>query len=331
MSIVTCARFAALIAATAVLSQGVPAHAQTTHRIGVLAAAPSTFALTRAAIDGFRLALRDLGYVEGRQVAFEYRFADEGVAQLPVLAAELVALKVDLVLTDTSDATRAIQQATATIPVVMAVSAAPDQQGFVASLARPGGNITGLSMLAPELGRKRLELLKDVVPKAKRVAVLRAADTVAAAMQLRDLEAAARQLGLELIPLDVRFPDADVAEAFARAAGAGADALVVVPDVRFGLARARIVAHAAERRLPAIYFERLFVEAGGLMSYGPNIGDMFRQAAGYVDRILRGAKPGDLPVQQPTKYDFVVNVQAARALGVTIPPAILLRADEVVR
>jgi putative ABC transport system substrate-binding protein len=328
MSIVILARVAALIAATVVLPLGVPAYAQKVQRIGVLAAVPIA-SHTREVIDGYRRALRDLGHVEGRNVAFEYRFADAGLAQLPALAAELVALKVDLILADTSDATRAAQQATTTIPIVMAVSAAPDQQGFVASLARPGGNITGLSMLAPELGRKRLELIKEVVPKAKRVAILGAEDAVAVAMQVRDLEVAARQLDLELVRVDVRFPDADLAGAFAKAAGA--DALIVIPDVRFARAGASIVALAAERRLPVMYFVRLFVEAGGLMSYGPDIGEMFRQAAGYTDRILRGAKPGDLPVQQPTKYDFVVNLSAAQALGITIPPTVLSRADDVVR
>jgi len=329
MSIVILARVAALIAATVVLPLGVPAYAQKVQRIGVLAAVPITSTLTREVIDGYRRALRDLGHVEGRDVVFEYRFAEAGLAQLPALAAELVALKVDLILADTSDATRAAQQATTTIPIVMAVSAAPDQQGFVASLARPGGNITGLSMLAPELGRKRLELLKEVLPKAKRIAVLRPEPAAAAAMQLRDMEVAARHLDLELVSLDVRFPDPDFAGAFAKAPGA--DALIVIPDVRFARERSRIVALVADRRLPAMYFERLFVQVGGLMSYGPNIGEMFRQAAGYTDRILRGAKPGELPVQQPTKYDFVVNLSAAQALGITIPPAVLSRADDVLR
>lgn len=280
--------------------------------------------LTRQAIVVFERALRDLGYVEGKNLVVEYRFADRGIAQLPELAAELVRQKVDIIVTDGTPATHAAKGATTTIPIVMVVSAAPVEQGFVESLARPGGNITGLSMLLPELAKKRVELFKELMPNAKRVAVLGRADD---RLQPPATREAATELNLGLIALEIDIRSPDYERAFDAAIRGRADGLVVQADAIFARDRAQIVALAAQRRLPIVYFERLFADVGGLMSYGTSINEMFRRSASYVDRILRGAKPADLPVEQPAEFELVLNPTTAKTLGIEFPPSLWSRAD----
>jgi len=291
------------------------AQRQKVHRIGWLLAVPSSSTPTVLAVASFMQTLRDLGYVEGQNLVVHYRYKDRPDQTLSVLAAELVNLPVDVIVTDTSDATRAAQQATKTIPIVMTVSAAPVEQGFVASLARPGGNITGLSMVIPELARKRLELVRDLVPKATRVAVLGPPLTPNSALQWQDTEAAARLLGLTMQRLELQGPSFDFERAFDAASRERADALVLLPDALVAPHSAEIVALAAKRR--------------GLMSYGPSIDDMFVRSAVYVDKILKGAKPGDLPVEQPTKFDLIINMKTAAALGITVPMSILSLAETI--
>jgi putative tryptophan/tyrosine transport system substrate-binding protein len=309
----------------------VHAQAQKVHRIGWLLSVPSTSEPSLQALAAFRQGLHDLGYVEGRNLAIAYRFADGGPAQLPALAAELVNGRMDVIVTDGSYATRAAQDATKTIPIVMAVSASPVEQGFVASLGRPGGNITGLSMLLPEMAKKRLDQLTKLLPKARRVAVLGRPEDPINMLQWRATEEAGRSLGLELQALEAGGPSPDYERAFDDAARGKADAVIVLADAIYARDRAQIVGLANKRRLPAMYFERLFPAAGGLMSYGPSITDLFLRSAGYVDKILKGAKPGDLPVQEPTKFDLVLNERTAKAIGTTFPPAFMLGADEVIR
>jgi putative ABC transport system substrate-binding protein len=299
------------------------------YRVGWLLAAPSSSTPTREALKIFERGLRDLGHVEGKNVVVEYHFADRGPGQLPALAAELVKRNVDVIVTDGSQATVAARAATSTIPIVMAVSASPVEQGFVKSLARPGGNITGLSMQIPELARKRLELVKELAPAATRVAVLgRGADPIARE-GFEETKAAAMLLKLDLVPLEVLLATEapDYAGAFGSAARARADVLVTLPDAIFARDRAQIVALAAGHRLPVVYFERMFTEAGGLMSYGPPVADMFRRSASYVDKILRGAKPADLPVEQPTDFELFLNSDTAQDLGIKFPEALWSRAD----
>ena len=309
----------------------VHAQSQKVHRIGWLLSVPSASAPSVQALAAFRQELRDLGYVEGQNLAIEYRFAEGGPAQLPALAAELVNSKVDVIVTDGSYATRAAQGATTTIPIIMAVSASPVEQGFVAGLGRPGGNITGLSMLLPELAKKRLDELTKLLPKARRVAVLGRPEDPISVLQWRATEEAGRSLGLELQALEARGPSPDYERVFDDANRGKADAVIVLADALFARDRLQIVGLANKRRLPVVYFERMFPEAGGLMSYGPSVSNMFQRSAGYVDKILKGARPGDLPVEQPTKFDLVLNERTAKAIGVTFPPALMSRADEVIR
>jgi putative ABC transport system substrate-binding protein len=309
----------------------VHAQAQKVHRIGWLLSVPSTSEPSLQALVAFRQGLRDLGYVEGRNVVIEYRFAEGGPAQLPALAAELVNGRMDVIVTDGSYATRAAQGATTTIPIVMAVSASPVEQGFVAGLGRPGGNITGLSMLLPELAKKRLDQLTKLLPKARRVAVLGRPEDPISVLQWRATEEAGRSLGLELQAIEARGHSTDYERMFDDADRGKADAVIVLADAIFARDCAQIVALANKRRLPAVYFERLFPAAGGLMSYGPSIADLFLRSAGYVDKILKGARPGDLPVEQPTKFDLVLNEKTAKAIGMTFPPALMSAADEVIR
>ena len=280
----------------------------------------------------FLQGLRDLGYVEGRNVVIESRSAEGKLERLPALAAELVALKVDVIVAGGTSQVRAAQQATRTIPIVFAISLDPVTDGFVTSLARPGGNVTGLSLLAPQLVAKRLELLTQAVPGVSRVAVLwhpgAFGDRTEKDM-LKEVEVAARGLAVRLQYLEARRPD-DFDRAFSEMTRARAGALIVLPSPMFLGERRRLADLAAQNRLPAVYPFRESVDAGGLMSYGPDFVDLFRRAATYVDRILKGTKPGDLPVEQPTKFQLLINLKAARALGLTIPPSVLARADEVV-
>jgi putative ABC transport system substrate-binding protein len=282
--------------------------------------------------EAFRQGLRDLGYVEGRNVVIEDRDAEGKFERLPALAAELVALKVDVIVAPNTAAALAAQQATKTIPIVFAVAADPVTSGLVTSLARPGGNVTGSSILAPELVGKRLELLTQAVPGVSRVAVLWQPGGAGEGTEkdmLKGAEVAASALGVRLQFVEARGP-ADVDRAFSEMTRARAGALTVLPSAMFGSQRRRLVDLAAKNRLPAVYTSREFVDAGGLMAFGPNQADLYRGAATYVDKILKGAKPGDLPVEQPTTFELVINLKAAKAVGLTIPQSVLARADHIV-
>jgi putative tryptophan/tyrosine transport system substrate-binding protein len=284
--------------------------------------------------EAFRQGLRDLGYVEGRNVVIEYRDAEGKVERLPALAAELVALKVDVIVVGGSTvAALAAKQATRTLPIVFAVAGDPVGSGLVTSLARPGGNVTGLSILAAELVGKRLELLTQAVPGVTRVAVLRLPGALGERTEqdmLKEAEAAARALGVRLQFVEARGP-ADFDRAFSDMTRARAGALTLLPNNMFVREQRRLVDLAAKNRLPAVYVGRESVDAGGLMAYGPNSADLFRRAATYVDKILKGAKPADLPVEQPTKFELVINLKTAKALGLTIPPSLLGRADQIIQ
>ncbi len=282
--------------------------------------------------EAFRQGLRDLGYVEGRNVMIEYRDAEGKFERLHALAAELVALKVDVILAPNTVGALAAKQATRTLPIVFATAGDPVTSGLVTSLARPGGNVTGLSLLAPELVGKCLEQLKQAVPAVSRVAALWEPGAVGERMDkdmLKRAEGAARALGVRLHFVEARGP-ADFDRAFSDMTRARAGALTVLGSTMFSTERRHLVDLAAKTRLPAVYPWREFVDAGGLMSYGANVADNYRRAATYVDRILKGTKPADLPVEQPTKFELAINLKTAKALGLTIPPSLLLRADEVI-
>ena len=297
-------------------------------RIGFLSAATG---VSSPALDAFRQGLRELGWVEGQSIVVDHRFAEPRSNRLPELAAELVQLKVDIIVAETTQGVAAAKNATTTIPIVMiSGSADPVGLGFVASLARPGGNVTGLSYsVGPEIVGKQLELLKEVIPKVRRMATLSNPTNPVQPLFIREVNGAARSLGVQLHHLEVRGPD-ELEGAFATMAKARVEALLVVADAAFHLHRTRLADLAARRRLPAAYGTRASVEAGGLMSYGPSVSDLFRRSASFVDKILKGAKPGDLPVEQPTTFEIVVNLKTARALGLTIPPSLLRRADGVI-
>jgi len=297
-------------------------------RIGVLAPPSASFFSNR--IEAFRQGLRDLGYVEGKNIAIEYRYAEGKLDRLPGLAADLVQLKVDVILTASEFGVLAAKNATRTIPIVFAVTEDAVESGLVSSLARPGGNVTGLTVLAGDLGGKRLELLKESFPKAAWVAFLWPSGGPRGKVPFTEMEAAAKALGLKLQSLPVRGLD-DFEPAFEAAKREGAHALVTTPTSVINTQRDRIVDFAAKNRLPAMYASSEFVEAGGLMSYAPSYPDLFRRAATYVDKILKGAKPADLPVEQPTKFELVINVKTAKQIGLTIPPNVLARADKVIK
>jgi putative tryptophan/tyrosine transport system substrate-binding protein len=272
--------------------------------------------------------LRELGWVEGGTVAIEYRWAEGRPERYAEIAAEFVRLKVDVIVT-VGTAAAAAKQATPVIPIVFAVAADPVGSGLVASLARPGGNVTGLSNQQVDIASKRLELLREVLPDFRRLAIIANVGYPAAVLDMNEVQVAARKLGLDVVDkLEIRKPE-DVAPAFDALKG-GAQALYVCGDALVDAVRARINTLALGARLPTIYPNREYLQAGGLMSYGPNFSSLFRSAAEYVDKILRGAKPGDLPVEQPTKFELVINLTAAKALGLTIPESFLLRADEMI-
>jgi putative ABC transport system substrate-binding protein len=281
-------------------------------------------------LEAFWRGLHEHGWLEGQNITVEYRWAEGQVERLPALAAELVRLKVDLMVVGGTQAIQAAQQATTTIPIVMAVSSDAVGTGLVTSLARPGGNITGLSALYPDLSGKRLELLKEAVPGLARVAILWHGGHPAALLAMQETEAAGRVLGLQLHSLEVRGPN-DFERVFAAAPREGAEALIVLSSAFFSAERRRIVDLVTKYRLPSMFSIRAFVEAGGLISYGPSSTDMWRRAATYVDKILKGAKPAELPVEQPTKFELIINLKTAKALGITIPPTLLFLADEVIR
>ena len=295
-------------------------------RIGILF--PSSASFNSARVEAFRQRLRELGYVEGKNIVIEHRYAEGKLERLPDLAAELVRLKVDVIVT-AGPAILAAKKASATIPIVFANDTDPVGTGLVSSLARPGGNITGLSVMTPDLDGKRLELLKEAFPKVARVAFLWApAET--GNQPLTDMEAAAKALGLKLLSLELRSLD-DFDRAFARAKREGAQALITSPGPLLNAQQRQVLDFAAKNRLPAMYTQSEFVEAGGLMSYGPNPADLWRRAADFVDKILKGTKPAEIPVEQPTKFEFIINLNTAKQIGVTIPPNVLARADKVIR
>ena len=295
-------------------------------RIGVLRSAPGPDASTEA----FRQGLRALGWVEDQNIIIESRDAALRYERLPDLAAELVRLKVDVIFAGSAAAIQAAMRATTTIPIVMESLGDPVAAGFVASLARPGGNITGLSGFAPELSGKQLELLKEVVPNVARVAMLANPANPHTPSIVREAGMAARALGVQLSILEVRDPN-EFESVFAAMTRAHTDALLVLPDPVLSGQPGRIVELAAKSRLPAIYAELSWAPAGGLMVYGVSLADMNRRAATYVDKILKGAKPGDLPVERPVKFELVINLKTAKALGLTIPPSILFQADKVLQ
>jgi putative ABC transport system substrate-binding protein len=283
-----------------------------------------------ARYDAFREGLRELGYVEGKNIVIEWRHAEGKLASIPGLAAELVRLKVDVIVSSGSVTTRLAKEATHTIPIVMTQDPDPIGNGFVASLARPGGNITGLSNLNRELSGKRLELLKETIPKLSRVAVFGTSTFPGNAQNLKEAELAAGGFGVNLQYLDVLDPK-DIDAAFRRAVKGQAEAVLGLGGPVLNPQRTTVVELAAKSQLPAMYSIREYVEAGGLMSYGVSVTDLDRRAATYVDKILKGAKPADLPVEQPTKFEFVINLKAAKQIGLMIPPNVLARADRVIK
>ena len=282
-------------------------------------------------VEGFRQGLRDIGYIEGRNILVEYRYVEGKLDRAPSLVAELVQLKVDVIVVTLLPAIRAAKQATKTIPIVMATFQDPVATGLVDSLARPGGNITGLTGLGRELSGKRLELLMEVVPRISRVAILWDTNAPGPIIGFKEYEAAARALNIPLQSLEVRGPNPDLERAFQTAAKGRALALIAINNPVLNRYAKQIADLAIKNRLPSMYEKSDYVETGGLVSYSANDADQFRRAAYYVDRILKGAKPADLPIEQPMKFEFVINLKTAKQLGLTIPPNVLARADKVIK
>jgi len=300
-------------------------------RIGYLVTGVLESPETRVLLDAFRQGLRERAYVEGQNIVIEYRAADGKLERFPGLATELARLQVDLIVAPNTPWARAAQQATTTVPIVTPVMDDPVGDGLVASLTRPGGNITGLTFLGPELVAKRLELLKEALPRVSRIAALWHPGAYAERTtrdMVQETEAAARTLGVRLQLVEVRGPD-EFDRAFSTMTSARAEALIVLPSAMLFNERRRLV--AARHRLPAMSQAREIVELGGLMAYGASIPDLIRRSATHVDKILKGAKPADLPVEQPTKFELVINLQTAKALGLTIPPTLLFQADKVIQ
>jgi len=297
-------------------------------RIGYLAV--NSLSDNAARIDAFRQGLRELGYVEGKNIIIEWRSAEGKPDRLPALAVELVSLQVDVLVSYGPTPTRAAKKATTKVPIVMSFDGDPVGSGVVASLARPGGNITGLSSLAPEISGKQLELLKEIVPTLSRVAVLGNSTEPGNAPALKELELAGGALKVQIQYLDV-LRAKDIEPSFQSTTKQRAGAVIVLAGPVMSPHRTEVVNLTAKNRLPAMYYRSDYVEAGGLMSYGTNFPDLFRRAATFVDKILKGAKPADLPVEQPKKFEFIVNLKAAKQIGLTIPPNVLARADKVIR
>jgi len=292
----------------------------------------STASGSAALVDAFRQELTKLGWIEGKTINIEYRFAEQRSEHLPELAAELVRLKVDLIVATGGSSSLAAKRATTTIPIVMTNTGDPVALHLVTSLARPGGNVTGLSSLSPEVNSKRLEVLKDTVPKLDRVGVLwPPGDTTVTELQMKELRAAAPALKLKLEEIETQLDHKDLENAFQTAKRKKVNAIMITSSRGFFAERKWITELAGKSRLPAIYFQKEFVDDGGLMSYGLDYVDLYRQAAVYVDKILKGAKPADLPVQLPTKFEFVINLEAAKQISLTIPPNVLARADKVIQ
>src|SRR5262249_19135944 len=321
-------RLSRLLVVLTVFALCVPAEAQQPKkvpRIGYLSAASTT-----EIVEAFRRGLRELRYIEGQNIVIEYRFAEGMADQFPNLAAELVHLKVDIIVVAGTPATQAAKNATKTIPIVMKNVTDPVGTGLVASLAHPGGNVTGLSNLDEDLGGKQLELLKEAFHKISRVAVLWDPANASNSLWLRELKVASSALRITLQPVEVHVPD-DLEPGFAAIKRDGAGAFSVLANSLVGTYAARIIDFAAKSRLPAVYPERTFTDAGGLMSNGTNAAELSRRAATFVDKILKGAKPANLPVEQPTKFELVINLKTAKALNLTIPQSVLYRADRVIR
>jgi putative tryptophan/tyrosine transport system substrate-binding protein len=312
-----------LVAAAAQPPQKVP-------RVGYLNPGSSSDPHRQRRLEAFRHGLRELGYVEGQTIALESRWAEGTYEQYPALAADLVRVPVDVIVAVGGAATQAAQLATRTIPIIMSVVIDPVGSGLVPSLAHPGGNVTGLSVMASDLVGKQLEVLKEVVPQVSQVALLWNPDNPGSAPQVREAELAARAVAVRLHALEARSPQ-EIDRAFAAMTRERAGALVILNDAILLNQRQQIAALAAQARLPAIFITRDFAEAGGLMAYSANFIDLERRAATYVDKILKGAKPADLPVEQPTKFELVINLKTAQALGITIPPMLLFQADEVIK
>jgi putative ABC transport system substrate-binding protein len=325
-STVVCVALSAMLFAVCAFAEA--EQAKKVPRVGWLA--PGFDAPFNPNIQGLLQGLKELGYVEGKNIVIEYRWADGKRERLSEQAAELVNLKVDAIVARNTPATLAARAATTTIPIIMVGPGDPVRLGLVASLARPGGNITGLSLLATELTGKRLELLKEAFPKIARVAVLWNSGDSAMTLRIKEAETSAQALGLTVQRVGVQDPN-DFERAFSMMSSQRADALLVTLDTFTALHQKRILEFAAKYRLPAMYERIDFVEAGGLMTYGPSLSEVFRRAAVFVDKILKGAKPADLPVEQPTKFELVINLRTAKQIGLTIPPNFLARADRVIR
>jgi putative tryptophan/tyrosine transport system substrate-binding protein len=318
--------FAVMLLAVAVTAQA--QQAKKMPRIGVLAGgSPSTMS---PLYEGFRRGLRELGYVEGQNIVLEFRSSEAKPERLPDLAAELVRLKVDVIVTSSTPAIHAVKQATRTIPIVMAFSGDPVGTGIVASLAKPGGNITGLSDIGPEISGKQLELLKEAFPTISRVGFFLNPSNQGNSLRLKVVEEMAGELKMQIQALEMRSAN-DLEKAFSAISKGEPQALMTVRDPAIYTNLARILEFAVEKRLPTMHMDSVPVEAGGLMSYGPNVPDLFRRAAGYVDKILKGQNPADLPVQRPTKFELIINLKTAKQIGLTIPPNVLARADRVIK
>ncbi|HYT55980.1 MAG TPA: ABC transporter substrate-binding protein [Verrucomicrobiae bacterium] len=325
------ARVFSIVFVVVLLAVGVIAEAQQptkVPRIGFLGGGSASANAGR--IEAFRQGLRELGYVEGKNIVIEHRWAEGKLDRLPALAAELVRLKVDIIVSAGPTVTRVAKEATVTIPIVMAFDNDPVGNGFVASLARPGGNITGLSSLSSEISGKQLKLLKEIVPRLSRVAVIGNSTNPGNAQALKETELAAGAFKVQLQYVDVLDPK-DIETAFGAASKGHADAVLVLTSAVTNSHRKQIVELAVKNRLPAIYYTAEWVEGGGLMNYGASFTDLYRHAATYVDKILRGAKPADLPVEQPTKFELIINLKAAKQISLTIPPNVLVRADKVIK
>jgi putative ABC transport system substrate-binding protein len=299
-------------------------------RVGYISPGSSSDPMRLRRFEAFRQGLRELGYVEGQNIVLEPRWAEGQYARYPALAADLVRLKAGVIVAVGGAATKAAKEVTRTVPIVMSLVVDPVGSGLIPSLAHPGGNLTGTSIMAPDLVGKQLELLKEVVPRVSRVAVLWNPDNPGGASQLRQAEAAARALGVRLQTLEARGPR-EIDSAFATMTRERAGALVILNDAILGLNQSKQIAElAAKSRLPAVHGLQEYADLGGLMAYGANLLDLERRAATFVDKILRGAKPADLPIEQPSKFELIINLKTARALGLTIPPSLLLRADHVI-
>jgi len=323
-------RFSIWLLVTGLLTTAAPVNAQQPKliRIGILVAGPASAVSTR--VEAFRRGLSERGYVEGKNIAIEYRYGEGKPERMSELAAELVRLKVNVIVTAGSQATRPAKEATHTIPIVMANDNDPVGSGFIASLAKPGGNVTGLANLTTELSGKQVELLKEIRPKLSQLAVLRDLTEPGNPQAVRETDLAAQAYRLERQYLDVRVPP-DIEPALLAASKKSTEALLVLPSAVFNQYRKQIVDLALNNRWPGMYPRAEYVEEGGLMTYGSSTTDLFRRAAIFVDKILKGAKPGDIPVEQPIKFDLVLNLKTAKQIGLTIPPNVLARADRVIR